>query len=195
MNCAPSTMFKHLRIFFAIPLSEEIKNSLAELIQKLQTEPWAHAIRWGPVENLHVTLRFIGSCNLEQIPSLINNVKTAINKNPTISPFSIQLKELQFFPSTSKPKIISIKVESDPALFQLAHSIEQGVLTSGFVAEKRPYSPHLTLGRLKYSRIIPIPKLPSLNTSTLWVDHFVLFKSEQVNRNSHYEGLETLLIS
>lgn len=180
-----------MRIFFAIKTNDELRAILSQLIKSFQAEIWGSQIRWVHPENLHVTLRFIGACNAEQVSSLIKNVDTAIKQNKTILPFTIQCKHVQLFPTPSRPKIISVGFHPAPELFHLVATVEAGVVNSGFAPETRAFLPHLTLGRFVQHKKPRIEELPLLENYSLPVDEIVLLKSEEIKGKRIYEPIHT----
>ncbi len=187
-------MVQTLRLFFAIQLSDEIRNALAKLIKDFQTQSWAHAIRWVHAENLHVTLRFIGPCKEDQVPQLIKNVSEAIKANNAVTPFAMQLSAAQLFPTPAHPRIISVGFYPIVELFQLAHSVEEGVVSTGFTPETRAYLPHLTLGRFVHWKKPSADQLPLLDQYSLTVDHITLLKSEERDGRRIYEEVGNIRI-
>ncbi len=75
-----------LRLFFAVELNSELRQALSQLIDELKQEPWGHRVRWVHPENLHVTLRFLGTTNPEKTSELAKHAHSAINKIRTFSP-------------------------------------------------------------------------------------------------------------
>ncbi len=76
-----------LRLFFAVELNSELRQALSQLIDELKQEPWDR-VRWVHPENLHVTLRFLGTTNPEKISELTKHAYNAINK---IQPFPLSI--------------------------------------------------------------------------------------------------------
>lgn len=181
-----------LRLFFAIDLTDEIRNKLAVLIEEFKYQTWGHKIHWVPPENLHLTLRFIGPCKTEQVAQLIQNAQESILANTAVIPFSLQLKSVQLFPTSARPRIISVSFHPTPELFQLAFTVEQAVVASGFTPETRPYLPHLTLGRIVQHKKISLDKWPSLTEYSLPVDQIYLLNSEEQHGRRIYEILQKI---
>lgn len=188
-------MSKTLRLFFALEISDEIRNKLALLIKEFQNQIWGSHIRWVHPENLHITLRFIGPCKEEQVAQLVHNVRESIATTTSVVPFVMQLQSVQLFPTPAKPHIISVGFHPIAALFQLVFAVEQGVVASGFANETRPYLPHLTLGRIVQHRKIFVETLPSLANYSLPVDQIFLLKSEEHRGMRIYEAIQKIDLS
>jgi 2'-5' RNA ligase len=134
-----------IRAFIAIEMSAEIRRGLdhvtAELKQRLKDVP----IRWVPVENIHLTLKFLGDVSVSNIEML---KKILAGEAARHTGFEISVGELGAFPSTHRPRVIWVKVEAPPALAYLQAGIENETARLGYPREERSFSPHLTLGRV-----------------------------------------------
>lgn len=129
------------RLFIAIDLPEVVKAQLTALCSGF---PGA---RWVPPEQRHLTLRFIGDADDRQLAQL--QVRLAAISLPR---FCLSLQKTGCFPSARQPRVLWIGIQKVAALFQLVTDIEQAVAATGFPTEHRPYTPHITLARLKDSQ-------------------------------------------
>jgi 2'-5' RNA ligase len=129
-----------MRLFTAIDLPAEVKQHLAELIDRLRpTAPW----RWSPVENLHITTKFIGEwpeARLAEMKDVLRVVKAA--------PIDIDVRALGWFPNAKRPRVFWAGVEGGEPLRALARETEAAVAKLGVAVEPREYTPHLTLARV-----------------------------------------------
>jgi 2'-5' RNA ligase len=136
--CAPSSM----RTFIAIDITAAIRESIRALLVELkQTEK---RIRWSRPESLHITLKFLG----EVPPKKIADLKACLTAIRTPAPFSISVQGSGFFPGERSPRVVWVGVDGGKELVTLASLIEQALEPMGIPREKRPYSAHLTLGRI-----------------------------------------------
>jgi len=132
------------RAFIAINLSSEIHHNLEQVIRELRENMDRIPIRWIPVKNIHLTIKFLGevsATNLSTITEILQSV--AINH----SCFEIRVGELGAFPSIHRPRVIWVGVEAPSELKSLHKDIEIETASLGYEPENRPFSPHLTLGR------------------------------------------------
>jgi len=141
------------RVFIAINLPEEIKRELDILEKEIQDmfpqELNGGLIKWVKKENLHITLLFLGSTKDEEIPELINTVKE-IAKNH--KPFLIKLKKVCYGPPDKMPpRLIWLEIEKREELFKIAEALKNKTRENGILRkfEKRDFSPHITLGRIR----------------------------------------------
>ena len=176
-----------LRLFFAVELNSELRQALSQLIDELKQEPWGHRVRWVHPENLHVTLRFLGTTNPEKISELAKHAHNAINK---IEPFPLQLHNIRFFPSPTAPRAIAADIIPTSELFELANALEEVASNLGFTPETKPYLPHLTLGRIIHHHTPNLREELNLNTSPMIANEIVLFNSKKTEYSQNYTPIE-----
>lgn len=135
-----------LRTFIAIELPAEIKNDL-QSIQAFFQNNRCDYVKWVDVPNLHLTLKFLGDIERWQIDPICSAIETAaIN----VRPFSLHIQEVGAFPNLDRPNILWAGLQGDlKTLSSWQKAIEEYLKPLGFPAESRPFSPHLTLGRLR----------------------------------------------
>jgi 2'-5' RNA ligase len=137
-----------LRLFWAVNLPPAIKARLAALQKKLK-EARADA-KWVEEENLHLTLQFLGNVEVSRIGVLLTNMQNAVGNFPS---FRLKICGLGFFPDLKRPRVLWAGTAGDLSfLRQLQKLVEKANLLSGFPPEKREFSPHLTLARLRSPR-------------------------------------------
>lgn len=159
-----------MRLFIAIDLPAELKRILWMLRCDL---PGA---RWVPPEQMHLTLAFLGEVGEEKIGSLSDELLQIRHL-----PFSLSFTSPGCFPNRQHPRVLWVGLAPQPRLTQLAAAVQAAILACGLPVEERPFSPHLTLARLK----IPGPRkvevfldqsLPAF--LPVWpVEEFTLFAS------------------
>lgn len=182
-------MSKLLRLFFAIELNEELRSALAKTIKQLQAEDWGRYIHWTRPENLHITIRFIGSCESARVPALMEKITETIKDSV---PFSLQLGTPHLFPSRAQANVIVLTIYPSAELFKLARIIEFSLIEMGFTPEKRAFVPHLTLGRLSHRAAPVLSADTQLEITQLKVDSIALLHSEELNGKRIYTPLERI---
>jgi RNA 2',3'-cyclic 3'-phosphodiesterase len=140
-----------VRLFVAIPFSNELRASFSILLQELR--PLAPLAKFVPAENLHLTLKFLG----EVPPAKADEVRSALSSIHSPQPVTLEFRALAFFPNERHPKVLWVEVESTTSLKSLAADIDRAMHTLGFPLETRVFTPHLTLARF-YKPAVP-PKL------------------------------------
>lgn len=138
-----------MRTFFCIELDDEVKEGLEGIIQSLKRdELWrATRVSWVKRENLHITLKFLGEIAPERVEELRLAAEVV---SEGLEPFSLELDLLGAFPHPERPRVIWAGSSSPPPeILQLYRELERELAPLGFPPEGKPYTPHVTLGRVK----------------------------------------------
>ncbi len=161
------------------------------MLTSAQTYVPVTAVHWMHSENLHITLQFMPELHLKDIAQLIENVRSSLTNTPS---FYLELKAMEFFPTPTHPRIISLAVEPSDCLTQLSVAIGQGIKATNYPVEARAFRGHLTLGRLRRVHHqsfsleqIEIPVIPKI-----WIDEICLFESKPGKEHSNYIPLAHL---
>src|SRR5579862_9205818 len=131
-----------MRLFTAIDIPTDLTEALRSFVSRLR--PTAK-ISWSPVENLHVTTKFIG----EWPEQRLNEMKRTLASVPVSGSIEVAVKGLGWFPDSHRPRVFWAGVDGGEALRTLARATEGAVAELGVPFEKRDYSPHLTLARIR----------------------------------------------
>ncbi len=135
------------RLFWAVPLPDDVHTHIERLQRELIRRVPGGSVRWVPPGNVHVTLAFLGDWNRSDIPRMVERVTQAVKTVPT---FSLQVEAPGVFPNVRRPRVIWLGIGGDmDALRQLQSVVAQALSALGWKAEKRPYTPHLTIGRVR----------------------------------------------
>jgi 2'-5' RNA ligase len=137
-----------IRCFIAIELNQDAREQLSRIQKRLKASLPGHAVRWTPPANVHLTLHFLGDVQTDRI-DLVGQILQ--NVGAVFSPFSLTLANLGTFPNTRRPRIVWVSVSGETERLvrlqtELGTELQKGI---GFRPESRPYSPHLTIGRVK----------------------------------------------
>lgn len=137
---------EQIRTFIAIELDDPQKRALSDLQSRLKRERGSNAIRWTAPENIHLTLKFLGNVDADMMLDLQGAVADACTG---ASPFVLKLGGVGAFPNINRANVVWIGVQGDiEAATKLAQNIDEACAALGFPHEERPFSPHLTLGRV-----------------------------------------------
>ncbi len=135
----------------AILLPDRLRSSLAMEIERLG--PQARGVGWVVPENLHLTLKFLGSVEplrMEQIEGALQATAAAA------APFTLAVRGLGAFPSPARPRVIWAGVQTaGTAVAALASRLDDALGPLAFPREERPFSAHVTLGRVREPRRDP----------------------------------------
>jgi 2'-5' RNA ligase len=133
------------RTFIALELDESLQSYLGRVIQRLAQE--LPSLRWVDPAGIHLTLAFLGALTNEQLVAAMQAAELAAR---TVPPFDYRLSHLGVFGSPRQPRVIWIGIdEPTGTLVQLHQALNQELEQRGFEVDKRPFSPHLTLSRIK----------------------------------------------
>ena len=193
-------MTQKARVFVATPLDDDSQKSLQKVIKLLARKHWP--VRWEPVEKLHLTIAFIGWLDKSKISIINQATRKAVE---SFQPFTVEYKGLGAFPDFVTPRVIWLGLKGD--LYHLSNlykNIRLALETVGFKLESRPFTPHITLGRVekgvrrKFLQTIGsgIGKLHQLSISTPWrVDRVVVYESQLTRQGSIYYPLQEIILS
>jgi 2'-5' RNA ligase len=163
------------RVFLAIPLSRSLQQAVSSLQRDLHFR--IPGVRWTRPENLHLTVHFFGETQQE----ILEKIKVSmLSVRGCEDAFSLEVKGVGAFPSRHRPRVIWLDLEPKEQLRRLHGDCLKALNAVGVATESRPYSPHLTIGRLRQQQ----PDLTDLCNSAaqipigqLRVDRLVLFES------------------
>jgi len=134
-----------LRVFIAVETPLPIRQAIF-----VQTESLRGAlgdlVRWAPVENMHLTLKFIGDVSPANV-ELLSQMLTA--ETMGCAPFRMQIGGLGSFPTSRRARVIWVGIQAPAALASLQRGIQSAAARLGYESETRPFSPHLTIGRVR----------------------------------------------
>ena len=134
-----------IRAFIALDLSSEISQRLDQISSDLKKRMPPNGVRWVPAKNIHLTLKFLGDVSTANLESLQKMIQVESEKVP---PFDISVGSVGAFPNVRRPRVVWVGVTALQALPALQHNIETSANRLGYPPEDRPFSPHLTLGRV-----------------------------------------------
>lgn len=189
------------RTFIAIELNDDARSALQRRIARLGRS--LPTIRWADPASLHLTLAFLGELDDAQLADATSAACDAASAHAS-SPFTLSLGELGTFGPRRAPRVIWTSVTGDTsALLALQQRLVDALSARSFPREERPFSPHLTLARLKQ----PLPPdslsqldalqrapIPRAERVTFRVDHIAVMKSELLRSGALYTRLATCLI-
>ncbi len=188
---------EQVRSFIAIELPDELKAGLAQLEAqlKMSRQPW---VKWVDPYSIHLTLKFLGSIAVDRISKITRAMEEAIQG---ISPFHLEVKDLGVFPSLRRVQVIwvGISVEVDK-ISQIQQHLESNLARLGFAPESRPFTPHLTLARLRnraslderqsFGQLIATTRFEA--AYTIKVDAIKLMRSQLTREGAIYSRISSV---
>lgn len=183
-----------LRTFIAVEIPSSIHQAILQETESLRTALGTAVIRWVPIQNIHLTLKFLGDVAPAHVEALTEMLGVEAGK---VDPFDIHISGLGSFPSLKRPRVLFVGVQAPAGLEALYRGIESACARLGYEPEERSFSPHLTLGRVKQDassaeqqkirRIFEELKIDSLSIAR--VDSVHLYKSELKPNGAVYSQL------
>jgi 2'-5' RNA ligase len=182
-----------LRAFIAVEIPLEIRQAVQNATSNLR-KGIGSLVRWVPVENMHLTLKFLGDISPAYVDMLTQMLHAEADSCPA---FDIHLTGVGSFPNPKRPRVIYIGMQAPAGLEALKRGIESASRRLGYESEDRGFSPHLTIGRVKQNatssdqqtirRALEEIRIDSLGTAR--VDSVHLYKSDLKPTGSVYTRL------
>ncbi len=138
-----------LRTFIAIHLPAHLLTELESIQHTLAGRVPVNRVRWVNTAGIHLTLKFLGETPVERLPEIYQALET-VARHATGGDFILQ--GVGCFPNTKRPRVIWAGVAEGPPtgwLTLLQQAVEEAMTNFGYPPERRPFHPHLTLGRVK----------------------------------------------
>jgi RNA 2',3'-cyclic 3'-phosphodiesterase len=169
-----------MRLFVAIDFPDTVKDQVSALKAGIPTA------RWVSRDQMHLTLFFIGETErIQAVKDVLAAVKAA--------PFELTLSSVGRFPPGDKkpPRVIWVGINPEPALNRLQGEVTEALTGIGFQKEDHPFSPHLTLARLKTERASPettqfLTAHQSFKPEPIAITAFTLYSSARSSAGARY---------
>lgn len=180
------------RLFIAISATEGIKNEAQQMLKKLRINADRREldVKWSKLENLHITLSFLG--NVEE--SRLFEITAAMNRAASkVTAFALSIRGMNGFPSLHSARSIYLDVQRSQYLLNLQSAIEAEMNELGFQLDDRNYVPHLTMGRFRNPRSVEdmISPFVRKQVGKIEVSEIVLYESIQSGPYTVYKKIST----
>jgi RNA 2',3'-cyclic 3'-phosphodiesterase len=181
-----------MRLFVGLDLPPDVVRNLERLLEELRP---AARIQWSPPANLHITTKFIGQWPEDRLPELTR----ALGALPSHDPIPVRIQRLGFFPNERAPRVFWCGIDA-PGLDALAADTDRATFALGIESEKRAFSPHLTLARIKERLDFDplrrkIAAMPSLDFGSFMAASFFLYLSKPGPKGSVYTKLAEFFLT
>lgn len=180
-----------LRTFIAVNIGPQVRDRAVALQEKLAQA--GAAVKWVEPDNLHVTLLFLGEVADRDVPAVCRVVLDRCKEQPA---FTMSVEAAGCFPNPRRPRVLWVGVgEGTPELIALHDALEPPLLDLGcYRREQRPYTPHVTLGRVKSDRPTEslaeaLVKRAQWKCGTVPVDEVLVMSSELTRDGPEYTVL------
>ncbi|MDH3964537.1 MAG: RNA 2',3'-cyclic phosphodiesterase [Deltaproteobacteria bacterium] len=185
-----------IRSFIAIGLPEATRQTLAAVQEHLKQS--GAGVRWVKPSSIHLTLKFLGNIHPTQVEDIALAVAQEVRDEP---PITLGAAGLGAFPGRRKPRVIWIGMEGEvQRLTRIQARVENALEPLGFVREKRPFRPHLTIGRVKDHRklqalIDAMAELKIPEFDSFDVTEIILYKSDLRPTGAIYTKLHRMSLA
>lgn len=192
-------IMEKIRTFIALEMPDAVRRVLDEISFELRKELSGVPLRWAPVENMHLTLKFLGDISRVQIPAITEVLQEQVTP---IAPIGLSVNGLGAFPNTHRARVIWVGVDVPESLVKLANNIESRLADLGFPREDRAFAPHLTLARVRgHARPVDLARIrealaaaPKPQAAAALADTITFFRSELKPRGSVYNALSQFVL-
>jgi 2'-5' RNA ligase len=179
-----------VRCFVCVEVVNQLNiRKIETILDKLST---FKGIRPVKPNQLHLTLKFLGEVSENRLVEIEKELHLI-----ELLSFETELSHMGFFPNEHRPRVIWIGLsEGKSQLITLAREIDERLSKIGFPKEKRKFSPHLTVGRIK--RLYPdeqqkvvdyIHSIDSVVGKKEVIKSFIFKKSTLTPQGAIYENL------
>lgn len=135
-----------VRLFVACEVPDDVKRDISEVIESLRGRSH-NAVRWIKPEGVHVTLKFLGEVPVKKLPAVKLAIQEAVVGH---SPFELEFSNIGTFGGREGLRIMWVGVAGDVLRLEaLVRAVNAALAVVGFEPERRPFRPHLTLGRVR----------------------------------------------
>ena len=180
------------RSFLAVDVPQTVTREIQVLTDSLKKA--GADVKWVEPQNLHLTLKFLGDLDGERL----SQVKDFLDQFcPAKAAFPIRFSELGGFPDLRAPKVLWVGLaEGEESLKTLAAGLESGLAEIGFEKSEKPFSAHLTIGRVRspkgLGRLAEAVKVENYSSvQAVRVDHIIFYKSTLTREGPIYESIHT----
>ena len=184
-----------LRAFIAVEIPLELRESVCKATAPLQ-KGIGSAVRWVPMENMHLTLKFLGDVSPANVEMLSQMLRAEAD---LFKCFDLRLSGLGSFPNVKRPRVLYIGIQAPATLEALQRGIDSASGRLGYESEERGFSPHLTIGRVKHASRVTVTEQQTIRRAleetridalgTARVDSVHLYKSDLRPSGSVYTRL------
>ena len=188
---------KTLRLFIAVELPSQALSALSNLIHGLRASALG-GMRLVTTKNIHLTLKFLGDTKADRLPALMASLDGLTGRT---APFALELGDVGGFPNLNRTRVLWVGLAGEiQPLYGLVSLIEEACVALDFKANAQPFSPHLTVARMRDSASPEARrKAGETLTSLPWekgvpipIDSFKLIQSTLAPQGSIYETLHTV---
>ncbi len=186
-----------IRSFLAFSLPAPIREVAEPVLRDLSGA--SRDVKWVRPQNVHITLVFLGSVDEAVIPGVTS---AAAGICTTFSPFRLSVNGVGFFPNPRRPRVIWLGLQGDvERMGRFRDALQKALEPFGVEPEKRPFQPHLTLGRFRKGGVMDdrlaraMERHARVTSPECTFSEFVLFRSDLHPSGAVYTALARFPLS
>ena len=189
----------NFRSFIAIDIPLAIRQDIAKVTSNLRKNIPNQAVRWVRLENIHLTLRFLGEITEEKLGFLVEQIQPKLEK---VSRFNVSVIGIGAFPNIHKARVLWMGLQISPDLLSTLSEMDAVIIILG-IPNDHKFSPHLTIGRVnRNASSLDYARIESLITNThvgtlgnFQVQSINIYKSDLTPNGPVYTRLYSITIS
>lgn len=188
-----SNSVSQIRAFVAVALDAAVLEKIRRAQDALAHDRSGAGVRWTGLDQLHLTLKFLGNIQAGDVGALQAALQTAAEG---IGPFRLVARGLGCFPSCRRPSVIWVGLDGELSpLQELQGRVERATRPFASHSEDRAFHPHVTIGRVKFpgpaARAISerVEAQGAVDFGQWEVDRIALIRSELTRGGSIYTTL------
>jgi 2'-5' RNA ligase len=148
-----------MRLFVGVELDADVRAGVASVASDLRRQVDALLrpgpdLRWVEPANLHITLWFIGHVDDARGAA----IRRALEHPFTTTPFDLPVSGCGMFPRSGPPRVVWIGTQAAAEMSRLYAEVRDRLVPLGFEAEKRPFTGHVTIARVRENRSRGLPR-------------------------------------
>ncbi len=178
-----------IRTFIAVNLASFVVEEIAKVQAALRAAD-PGVVRWTRVENMHLTLKFLGDIEQDCVAPILSRLRRVVHDRPA---FRVEARRLGGFPDLKRLRVIWVGLSGE-GLTVLSKDLETALRELHFPAEKREFHPHVTLGRVRSQRgwdqVLPLVQhYAHTSFGTSVIDQVRLYRSDLRPTGAIYTAL------
>ncbi len=176
-----------MRTFIAVEVPDRVKSQVGDYVSQLSSG-FDNGVKWVRPDNLHFTIKFLGEISEDGLEAVRRCVDSTAAE---FSPFTLGIGGIGFFPSERKPRVFWLGADGGgERLLEIFQDLETCLEEHGFDRDDKPFSPHLTIGRVRRNRRVDIPDdIIDFDHVTFDVGGLRVIKSTLTPKGPVYEAL------
>ena len=137
-----------IRSFIAIDFPAETTEKISRIISFFKQQTPDGTLKWVEPQNLHLPLKFLGDIPENQIKPILSCLDKTLKDTAA---FEISIGELGMFPTAKAPRVVWLGIRGAQPLTALHQELDQALKALRIAPDKKPFSPHLTIARVRPS--------------------------------------------